>query len=175
MLRGFVLAIMLFGGARVVAAQQSAPPASREAQPSPHARHHISVTFDWDFDKTPPCSPTKPTHPCVDRFAMYETTAGTSKQHRIFLFYVPLPEKQTGFVPIEFQGPKQFDFVLGWHKLSVVTLDDIGNESEMMSCDSCATWVYIQTGPTLTPSKPVPGTSSAPPPEPPPTSAPSAP
>lgn len=147
-------------------------------QPSPqtpsHQLHFIIVNFDYDFSKTPPCSPRKPKRPCVAQFAIYETTAGTLEKLRIFLFYVPLPAKRNGSVPITFQSPKQIDFVLGWHKLSVGALEDTGKGSHLKLCDSCATWIKVQVGPSPTPSTPAPGASIMPPETPPPASPPSA-
>jgi hypothetical protein len=183
MLRGYALAILLLAGARTVAAQQTAPPlpcptqASSSAQstapssgqnapqqtPPADAWHCITVQFQYDFSKTPPCAGSKPKHPCVAQFAIYETTAGTNKKHRIFLFYVPLPAKPSGVVQVTGESPKQIDFVLGAHKLSVGALDDTGKDSHMKFCDSCATWINVQAGPTPAPSTPAPGTSDAPP------------
>lgn len=182
MLRRFSLTILLLLGAHSIGQQSALPSSSASSVQTspqssgqtpqqfapqqaalPHALHYITVSFDFDFSKTPPCAPVKPNHPCVAQFAVYETTAGTGKKHRIFLFSVPLPAKQTGVVPITFQSPQQIDFVLGWHKLGVGALDNIGNESYMNFCDSCATWINVQQGPSPTPSTSAPGSSTAPP------------
>jgi len=188
MLRGFALSILLLAGARTVGAQQTAPPLPCPTQPTAAAQstapssgqnapqqtpptdawHCITVQFEYDFSKTPPCTGSKPKHPCVAQFAIYETTAGTNKKNRVFLFYVPLPVKQSGTVQVTGESPKQIDFVLGWHKLGVGALDETGKDSHMKFCDSCATWIDVEAGPTPTPSAPAPGSSTTPPATPPP-------
>jgi len=149
---------------------------STTTPPPSDAWHCVTVKFAYDFTKTPPCTGSKPKHPCVAQFAIYDTTAGTGRSHRTFLFDVALPAAPSGVVPISGQSPKQIDFALGWHKLGVGALDDTGKDSHMKFCDSCATWVDIEAGPSSTPSAPAPGTSDAPPGTPPssPTPAPAA-
>ncbi|HXX43325.1 MAG TPA: hypothetical protein VEJ38_01255 [Candidatus Acidoferrales bacterium] len=189
MLRGFALAVLLFASAHSAVAQQAsqpaAPPLPCPAQPSPApqssaipaaavgqsdtsqptgaAWHCVSVKFNYDFTKTPPCTGSKPKHPCVAQFAIYDTSSGTKKKNRILLFNVPLPPAPSGVMPISGQSPNQRDFALGWHKLGVGALDDTGKDSHMKLCDSCATWIEIQAGPTSTPSAPASGTSTTPP------------
>ena len=153
------------------AAQSTAPSSGQNAPqqtPPTDAWHCITVSFEYDFSKTPPCAGSKPKHPCVAQFAIYETTAGTNKKNRVFLFYVPLPVKQSGAVQVTGESPKQIDFVLGWHKLGVGALDETGKDSHMKFCDSCATWIDVEAGPTPTPSAPAPGSSTTPPATPPP-------
>ncbi len=147
----------------------STPPAVPASQssssqtPPTEAWHCVSVQFQYDFGKTPPCAGTNPKHPCVAQFAIYDTSNGTGKRHRTFLFNVPLPAKTSGVEPVSGQSPKQIDFMLGWHKLGVGALDDTGKDSHMKFCDSCATWIDVQASSSTTPSTPVPGTSDAPP------------
>ena len=131
--------MLLLAGAHTVAAQDTSQPAapplpcpaqpseallasaipaltsgqSNTSQPAGAAWHCITVQFEYDFSKTPPCVGSKPKHPCVAQFAIYETTAGTKKKSRVFLFYVPLPVKQSGAVQVTGESPKQIDFVLG--------------------------------------------------------------
>ena len=183
MLRGFALSILLLAGARTVAAQDTSQPAAPPASPpsstqsaaqSPdqappqRASHYITVTFDYDFSKTPPCAAKNPANPCVLEFAIFETTAGERKEQRIPLFNVPVPPNSKGVVKgITQQSPKQYDFVLGWHRLGVAALVLNGRKSSLKFCDSCATWIYVQAGPTTTPSVPAPGNSTTPPPTPP--------
>jgi hypothetical protein len=126
--------------------------------------HYITVTFDYDFTKTPACAAKNPANPCVSQFAIFETTAGEGKGQPIFLFNVPLPPKPKGVVNgITQQSPAQIDFVLGWHRLGVAALVLNGRKSTLRFCDSCATWINVQTGPSLTPSTPAPGSSTTPP------------
>jgi len=194
MLRGHVLAILLLAGASASAAQQpnsrpaaatsaqtpsrarstSAPaPSQTSCQPpvnspqAPDAWHCVTVKFDYDFNKTPPCSAARPVHPCVGQFAIYETTATTNRASKnnqpIFLFNAPLPRKRKGIVTgITRQSPAPIDLVLGWHKLCVAAVDPSGRESTLRWCQSCGTWICVQVGPTTTPSVPAPGTSTMP-------------
>jgi hypothetical protein len=195
MLRGYALILLLLACARAVAAQQPAsatssqtstpmpcpaPPSSAQSSAQPpqqtppsDAWHCVTVTFDYDFSKTPPCPTTKPVHPCADHFSIFETTAGLGKDERIPLFEVPLPPKPKRVVTrITQQSPKQIDFELGWHKLCVAALDVNGRKSTLRFCDSCGTWIWVQAGPTPTPSTPTQCSSTSPPATPPPAPAP---
>jgi len=189
MLRGFALTILLFASAHAVGAQQTSQPPtpplpcpaqpseaplasaipaatsgqSNTSQPTGAAWHCVSVKFNYDFSQTPRCVGSKPKHPCVAQFAIYDTTTGTKKKARTFLFDDSLPAKTEGIVPITGESPKQINFALGWHKLGVGALDETGKDSHMRLCDSCATWIYVQAGPTSTPSTPVSGSSLTPP------------
>jgi hypothetical protein len=145
------------------AASQSS---NSQSSPPPDALHFITVTFDYDFSLTRPCSTSTkhPVHPCASQFSVFEVTNGTSKKHRVFLFNVPLPAKPQGIVKgIRQQSPNQIDLVLGWHKLGVAAIDTDGWESTLNFCASCATWINVQAGPTPTPSVPAPGSSVTPP------------
>ena len=147
--------------------QQTTQSSTSTSQSSPpDALHFITVTFDYDFTLTRPCSTSTkhPVHPCVSQFSIFEVTNGTSKKHRVFLFDVPLPAKPQGIVKgIRQQSPNQIDLVLGWHKLGVAAIDTDGWESTLNFCASCATWINVQAGPTATPSVPAPGSSVTPP------------
>jgi hypothetical protein len=135
---------------------------------APDAWHCITVTFAYDFNKTPPCAAAKPVHPCVAQFGIYETTAGMSKTHAVALFNVALPPNPKGVVAgITQQSTKPIDLVLGWHRLCVAALDNIGASSMRLWCPTCGTWIYVQTGPTPSPSISVPCNSPTPPATPP--------
>jgi hypothetical protein len=161
-------------------AHASAPPPSPCEQllpaPSPQAPdawHCITVTFNYDFTKTPPCSAAKPVHPCVAQFGIYETTAGMNKANARPLFNVPLPPNPKGVVTgITLQSPKPIDLALGWHRLCVAALDNSGPSSPRRWCQTCGTWIYVQSGSTPTPSTSVPCNSPTPPATPPPASPP---
>jgi len=158
----------------------SAPPQSPCQQllpaPSPQAPdawHCITVTFAYDFKKTPPCAGAKPVHPCVAQFGIYETTAGMNKTNAVPLFNVALPPNPKGVVAaITQQSPKPIDLALGWHRLCVAALDNIGASSMRLWCPTCGTWIYVQSGPTPSPSTSVPCNSPTPPATPPPASTP---
>jgi len=153
---------------------QSTRASASTSQTPPDALHYITVTFDYDFTKTPPCSTSKKhaVHPCAGQFSIFETTNGTSQRHRILLFNVPLPPYPQGVVKgITLKSPQKIDLVLGWHKLGVAAMDPIGWESTLQFCDSCATWINVQAGPTTTTSVPAPGSSVTPPGVTPPSSA----
>lgn len=148
---------------QATSSQQSTQSSDSQSSQPPFALHFITVTFDYDFAKTPPCSKKKPVHPCVDHFSIFETTAGTKKKYRVPLFDVPLPSQPQGKKTVSQQSPQQINFVLGWHKLGVAAVDPLNGESTLHFCMSCATWIWVQVGPTPTPSIPAPGSSVMPP------------
>jgi hypothetical protein len=150
--------------------QQLLPAASPQA---PGAWHCITVTFDYDFKKTRPCAAAKPVHPCVAQFGIYETTAGMNKTNALPLFNVPLPPNPKGVVTgITQQSAKPIDLALGWHRLCVAALDNSGTSSALRWCQTCGTWIYVQSGPTPSPSTSVQCNSPTPPATPPPASPP---
>jgi hypothetical protein len=153
--------------------QQLLPAPSPQA---PDAWHCITVTFAYDFKQTPPCAAAKPVHPCVAQFGIYETTAGMNKTNAVPLFNVALPPNPKGVVTgITQQSPKPMDLALGWHRLCVAALDNRGTSSTLQWCQTCGTWIYVQSGPTPSPSTSVPCNSSTPPATPPPASPPASP
>ncbi len=103
-----------------------------------HGWHFVSVTFDYDFAKTPACSATVKTA-CVEGFVAYDISAGV--KHRTKLFEIPLPPKPAGLVHgITGKSPKKLDFESGKHLISVSARESDGKESKHRAC---TTWIDI--------------------------------
>ena len=103
-----------------------------------HGWHFVSVTFDYDFTKTPACSATVKTV-CVEEFVAYDISAGV--KHRTKLFEIPLPPKPVGLVHgITGKSPAKLDFESGKHLISVSACEPDGRESRHRAC---TTWIDI--------------------------------
>ncbi|MGA8871393.1 MAG: hypothetical protein WA434_00385 [Candidatus Acidiferrales bacterium] len=103
-----------------------------------HGWHFVSVTFDYDFAKTPACSATVKTA-CVEGFVAYDISAGV--KHRTKLFNIPLPSKPVGLVHgITGKSPTKLDFESGKHLISVSAREPGGKESKHRAC---TTWIDI--------------------------------
>jgi len=116
------------------------PTSTQNAQPTAtsHGLHFLTVTFDYDFSKTPACSATVKTA-CVQEFVAYDISAGV--RHRTKLFEIPLPPKPVGLVPgITGKSPAKLGFKSGKHLISVVAREPDGKESKH---HVCTTWIDI--------------------------------
>jgi hypothetical protein len=103
-----------------------------------HGWHFVSVTFDYDFAKTPACSATVKTA-CVEEFVAYDISDGV--KHRAKLFDIPLPSKPVGLVHgITGKSPTKLDFESGKHLISVSAREPGGKESRHRAC---TTWIDI--------------------------------
>jgi hypothetical protein len=103
-----------------------------------HGMHFVTVTFDYDFTKTPACSATVKTA-CVEKFVAYDISAGV--KHRTKLFEIPLPPKPVGLVHgISAKSPTKLDFESGKHLISVSAQEPGGKESKHRAC---TTWIDI--------------------------------
>lgn len=112
--------------------QGAAPPATS------HGLHYVTVTFDYDFSRTPACSE-KVTTKCVQEFVAYDISAGV--KNRIKLFEIPLPAKAEGVVKgITGKSPTKLDFESGKHLIAVVAREPDGTESMHRAC---TTWIQI--------------------------------
>jgi hypothetical protein len=111
---------------------------SGESATVSHGWHFLTVTFDYDFAKTPACSATVKTA-CVEEFIAYDISAGV--KHRTKLFEIPLPSKPVGLVRgITKKSPMKFDFESGKHLISVSAREPDGRESRHRAC---TTWIDI--------------------------------
>jgi hypothetical protein len=129
------------------AASQSTGQTSKQASSSTqggqsattsHGLHFVTVTFDYDFAKTPACSATVKTA-CVEEFVAYDISAGV--KHRTKLFDIPLPPKPVGLVDgITRKSPTKLDFESGKHLISVSAREPDGKESRHRAC---TTWIDI--------------------------------
>jgi hypothetical protein len=160
MLRGYVLTGLLLALSQSGAAQRPAPAApdppaqATSSVPSPqvptpaapcvvsppgHNLHCITVTFDYDFNKTKACVPKHLKQPCVQQFVVYDISAGLKKRRKLFV--VPLPDLAKGHVAgVTFTSPP-LDFESGPHILAVVAQDFIGTDSRPRN--ACTTQITV--------------------------------
>jgi hypothetical protein len=120
----------------------SSPPPS--TAPTGAVAHTISVTFDYDFDRTPACT-TKIKHGCIQQFVVYDVSSGP--KHAYQIGRVDLPDHP--------YGPKRgiagrtdpHIFESGKHLIAVAAQEREPQphplESSTADCTSCATWVSI--------------------------------
>jgi hypothetical protein len=85
-------------------------------QPPQVVQRTVTVTFDYDFSKYPPCS-AKVTKKCIHQFNVWEVS-DPAKQ--LFLFTVPVPPDAKGMVKgISWTAPKKRAFFTGPHRFGV--------------------------------------------------------
>jgi hypothetical protein len=102
------------------------------------SRHTITLTFDYDFRISPPCSATLKKD-CVQQFNFYDISAGIPK--RVPLGSFPVPTGATGLMKgISFTTERRL-FKSGKHMVAVVAQSENGLESDLRKC---ATIVKIQ-------------------------------
>jgi hypothetical protein len=91
--------------------------ASQTAEQQPQVvQRTVTVTFDYDFSKYPPCS-AKVTKKCIQQFNVWEVS-DPAKQ--LFLFTVPVPPDAKGMVKgISWTAPKKRSFFTGPHRFGV--------------------------------------------------------
>jgi hypothetical protein len=99
-----------------------------EAQTTPRDPaniHSATVKFDYDFTKTPACSPKATAKTCIKQFDVYDVSGGRYK-----LFTIPAPAGATGVVKgITGQGPSRA-FEPGTHFIAVTAENAAGVESD---------------------------------------------
>jgi len=107
--------------------QRTQAESNQAALPSDPANSHtVSVTFDYDFKKNPPCAPNAASKTCVKQFNVYDVSGGRYK-----LFVVPAPAGATGVV----KGiggkstPRQLE--PGTHFIAVTAENSSGGESDV--------------------------------------------
>lgn len=97
------------------APRKSAPTAQTPDQPSQVVQRTVTVTFDYDFSKYPPCS-TKVIKKCIQQFDVWEVSADKP----IFLFTITAPPNRKGIVTgITGSTPKRRAFFTGPHRFGV--------------------------------------------------------
>jgi hypothetical protein len=145
-----IAALFVFTVAETARGQDSPPAAATSAQPaasspcpvpSPpstsHGFHCVTVTFDYDFGKTPACTATV-TKGCVQQFIAFDISGGTKNPP--ILFPIPLPTNPVGVVHgITKTGPP-IDFESGKHLISVSAMSPDGTHSRR---SLCTTWITI--------------------------------
>lgn len=82
---------------KTASAQQLASP-----QNDPANEHTIVITFDYDFQKNPPCAEKPALKTCIKQFVVYDVSGQRSK-----LFSIPVPDGARGLVKgIKGQSPR---------------------------------------------------------------------
>jgi len=120
----------------------SSPAATAPIQGSPppaasHGVHVVTVTFDYDFSKTPACT-AKITKHCITQFIAYDISA--SAENPIMLFPIPLPPNPSGSVKGIIKASPPLDFESGKHLVSVSAMSADGTHSKR---SLCTTWITI--------------------------------
>jgi hypothetical protein len=91
--------------------------------------HSITLTFDYDFAKTPACSD-KVKKQCVAKFNVYDI----SGDKPYFLFSAPVPSGAQGLVKgITATSPRML-FAVGKHRIGVSAQEPDGKESAPRDC-----------------------------------------
>ena len=106
-----------------------------DAQETP-STHTIAVTFNYDFRITPACSPSL-TQKCVNRFNIYDISAGVAKSAKIGS--IPLPVNAQGLVKGISGVTEPFLFNPGRHRIAVSAQMPDGTESDLRLC-----WTIVQ-------------------------------
>lgn len=92
-------------------------------------KKRVSVSFDYDFRLTPPCSPTL-TRKCVKQFNVYDISGGG----RIRLLSIPAPPGAVGFVKGIRGTSLPLRLAAGEHILGVTAQSPEGSESDPSLC-----------------------------------------
>lgn len=102
---------------------------SEEPVPAGSAMHTVTVTFDYDFTKTPACSD-KVKKQCVAKFSVYDI----SSDKPYFLFSAPVPDRAQGLMKgIRATSPRML-FAVGKHRIAVSAQEPDGKESPPRDC-----------------------------------------
>jgi hypothetical protein len=100
----------------VQAPVQQSSGAQTPEQPPQVVKRNVTVTFDYDFSKFPPCS-AKVTKKCIQQFDVWEVS-DPAKQ--VFLFTVPVPPGAKGLVKgITGTSPNKQAYFTGPHRFGV--------------------------------------------------------
>jgi hypothetical protein len=102
---------------------EGARPSSASLPPNSHV---VAVNFDYDFRKTPACSPKVTGKNCIKQFDVYDISGKRYK-----LFSIPAPAGASGVVKgITGESPRRV-FEPGKHIIAVTAEDAAGTESEV--------------------------------------------
>jgi hypothetical protein len=120
----------------------SSPAATAPIQGSPppagsHSVHVVTVTFDYDFNRTPACTPKSNKH-CITQFIAYDISG--SAKNPVMLFPIPLPPNPSGPVKGITKASPPLDFESGKHLVSVSAMSADGTHSKR---SLCTTWITI--------------------------------
>ena len=119
----------------------AAPVPPHNPAPAPAtAKHTITVHFDYSFDRTPPC-PQPKDKPCVERFVVYDISAGPLPSRRAQLFTIPVPRNAKGAMRGITGKSPPLPFERGQHWIGIsAQMSD--NKTESFPSKS-AVWVTI--------------------------------
>jgi hypothetical protein len=91
----------------------------------PANEHTIVITFDYDFQKNPPCAEKPALKTCIKQFVVYDVSG-----QRLRLFSIPVPDGAHGLVKgIEGQSPRLV-FLPGTHLIAVTAQHADAAESD---------------------------------------------
>lgn len=116
-------------------AAQSSDGSAQTQRPAPSsgatesARHVITLTFDYDFTKTPACSATVKVH-CVAKFSVYDI----SSHKPYFLFFAAVPNGAHGVMKGITASSPRLLFAVGKHRIAVSAVEPDGSESPPHEC-----------------------------------------
>jgi hypothetical protein len=116
-------------GASSTAPQSSGAPQGTNPPAAGSAMHSITVQFDYDFTKTPPCS-AKVTTACVKTFDVYDISG--DKPYLLFSIPVP-PNAQGAMKGITATSPRML-FAVGKHRIGVSAQMPNGAKSPPRDC-----------------------------------------
>lgn len=107
------------------------PDAQTSSQPPQSVMRTVTVTFNYDFSKFPPCSATV-TKKCILQFNVYEVSASKP----IFLFSIPVPPNAKRMVnAITGSAPQKHAFLTGPHRFGVsAKMPGANAESDPYQC-----------------------------------------
>lgn len=101
------------------------------------SKHKVTITFNYDFTNAPVC-PAKTAKTCVQRFNLYDISAGVAKRTKLMSF--PPPDGANGFKKGITVTTPPLLFEPGKHLLAVTAQMSKGDESDP---NKCTTWVEI--------------------------------
>ncbi len=133
---------------------QSASAGQTPDQPSVVVQRTVSVTFNYDFSKFPPCS-AKVAKKCIQQFDVWEVSADKP----IFLFTIQVPPGAMGVAQvISGSAPKKRPFFTGPHRIGVsAKMHAPDGDSDPHQC-----MVFVQVLPDSAMPSPVPDNPSKP-------------
>jgi hypothetical protein len=115
----------------------NAPAAAQDSPAAAPAKHKITITFDYDFSRTPACSATVASK-CVNAFRVYDISGGAEKAFK--LLSIPAPTNAAGAVKGISGTTPLHVFESGKQLISVTAVDAKGVESDR---NVATVWVVI--------------------------------
>lgn len=114
----------------------SSSPSEASSTPAT-VKHSVTVTFNYDFTRTPACSESVKKK-CIAQFVVYDVSGGAKK--RIRLFAIPVPAGATKAINgISGKSP-ELEFEPGRHELAVTAELDTGVESGTLAA---TVWIVV--------------------------------